>query len=136
MSGYESTCLAPQCGSRLAGRQRRFCSELCSTRYRRSLTREPLAARSCALCGDLFDPKRRTQTICTYDEADLPCQELQNDLEDMRVGARFVADKQRAEQVCENPSCGKPIPYSGRGRPSKFCAPRCRTAAYRAAKAA
>ncbi len=37
-----------------------------------------------------------------------------------------------AEAECAH--CRKPIPYSGRGRPPKYCDPTCRTASYRAAK--
>ncbi|MFZ4240731.1 XF1762 family protein [Streptomyces murinus] len=37
----------------------------------------------------------------------------------------------RNEIRCPAPSCGKPVPQAGRGRPARYCSPACRLRAYR-----
>ncbi len=44
-----------------------------------------------------------------------------------------IAETALEGQRCEGPECGKPIEYSGVGRPARYCGKRCRDrAAYRA----
>lgn len=124
MTHYETHCANPACGEPLSGRQRRTCSHRCRQAVYRGAQSRPLG--TCKLCHQPFKQEGRgTRTVCPYEDADQYCQQLQDDQEDAQ--ARRTADLAEAE--CEH--CQKPIPYAGRGRPKRFCAPRCRTAFYR-----
>ncbi|WP_330478693.1 hypothetical protein OG301_26815 [Streptomyces platensis] len=120
---FEPDCL--HCGTPLEGRQRRTCSARC----RKAIQRQAPALRVCRLCGQPFQPTGRGRvTLCPYDDADDFCQGLQDDQEDLQA-ARLAA---REEGQCEGPGCSSPLTYGGRGRPSRFCSPACKTRAYRA----
>lgn len=117
MTQYETHCVV--CGDPLEGRQRRTCSSRC----RKAAQRPAPGLRTCKLCQQPFQsagPGRRT--TCPYDDADDFCQQLQDDQEDAQATRLFALE----EAVCQGPDCGEPIPYSGRGRPRRFCSVRCR----------
>lgn len=122
MTFYETDCVV--CGKPLEGRQRRTCSPRC----RKAAQRPAPPLRTCKLCGQPFQPVGPgRRTVCPYDDADEYCQELQDALEDDQAAAQAA----RLEAVCEGPDCGVPVPYSGRGRPRRYCSVRCRNRAYR-----
>lgn len=152
---FDGTCLAPGCNNEVPqptprkrktlraaetepgndGRttrdQRRTCSPRCRVALSRARREKPRELIVCRLCGEPFMPRGRGRwAVCPYEDADAYCQQLQDDAED--AGAMQMAA--RAERTCEH--CDKPVPYSGRGRPPRFCAPRCRTAHYRSQKEA
>jgi endogenous inhibitor of DNA gyrase (YacG/DUF329 family) len=122
MPDFEDDCLG--CGEPLSGRQRRYCSPTCRKRYQRSKT--PKLLRTCARCGQPFSEYAGRQKFCGPEDRDYYCDDLLSEEDDDR-SARMAA---LAEAECEH--CQTPVPYSGRGRPKRFCAPRCRTAFYRA----
>jgi len=117
---FETHCV--ECGTPLKGRQVRTCSTRCRVAdYRRSRRQGP-KLRTCRLCGQPFTPTSRgRQSVCPYDDADDYCQGLQDDEEDLQAMRRAALE----ERVCEGPDCDQPIPYSGRGRPRRFCSRRC-----------
>ncbi|QKV92938.1 hypothetical protein HUT19_15210 [Streptomyces sp. NA02950] len=149
---FDGTCQAPGCTSEIPqpeGRprrrtysgekspgtdartnrdQRRTCSAKCRTALSRSRREKPRSLATCRLCGQPFLQRGRgRRTTCPYDDADSFCQELQDDAEDAE--SRLKAT--RVEAICQGPDCEEPVPYSGRGRPSKFHSAACRTRSYR-----
>ncbi|GAA3804463.1 hypothetical protein GCM10022206_49190 [Streptomyces chiangmaiensis] len=152
---FDGTCLAPGCDNlvpeptprkrtrtyanesepdfdmRTKRDQRRTCSNACRTALSRARREKARPLVTCQLCGQPFMPRGRGRwTVCPYEDADNFCRERQDDRED----AQSMRTAALAEAECEH--CQTPIPYSGRGRPKRFCAPRCRTAFYRATKGA
>lgn len=122
MPAYEDDCLG--CGGPLTGRQRRYCGPTCRKRHQRSKTPKPL--RICARCGQPFGKYTGRQNTCGPEDIDAYCESLRDDQDD----ADAIRLASLAEAECAH--CHRPVPYSGRGRPKRFCAPRCRTAFYRA----
>ena len=119
---YETHCA--HCGDALTGRQRRTCSARC----RKAIQRKPPELRTCRLCSQPFKPSGPgRRSVCPYEDADDFCRGLQDDAED----AQAARTAMRAEAHCEAPGCGKPLAYSGRGRPPRFCGPACKTRSYR-----
>lgn len=149
---FDGTCLAPGCtnlvpqptprkrksGQGNDGRttrdQRRTCSPKCRVALSRARREKPRPLVTCKLCGQPFMPRGRGRwTTCPYNDADDLCRGLQDDAEqDDAEDEGAMRTAALAERTCEH--CDKPIPYSGRGRPPRFCAPRCRTAHYRSPK--
>jgi hypothetical protein len=119
---FEPTCL--HCGKALEGRQRRTCSPRC----RKAIQRPTRPLRTCKLCAQPFQPTGPGQpTVCPYDDADDYCQNLQDAQEDDQA-ARVAA---RELQECQGPGCALPVPYTGRGRPPRYCSRSCRDRDYR-----
>ena len=103
---------------------RKYCSARCRQadyRYARA-TLIP-----CELCGREFRPLRGRQSVCDYnDQAVTSCRSLQDEL----AQREREAQDERWDSTCAH--CGEHAGWSGAGRPRRFCAPRCRTAFYRA----
>ncbi len=123
------------CGNSVPGERARFCSAACRSAAWRDETRAtPRARVTCTLCGMQFLPRYGNQKICDYNsgQADDDCKALQDELmytiEDMQ--------EERMRATCEREGCDEPVYRPGRGRPKRFCSPRCRTAHYRAEKRA
>lgn len=126
-----STCEGPHCDTWLTGRQSRFCSAACKMRVRRRENGTLPAEKDCVLCGAPFRPLRGKQVFCDYTgQADASCSEMQN----IRAGLKRDLEDDRSDKMCEH--CGEWARWDGVGRPRRFCAPRCKTAHYRAAKRA
>jgi hypothetical protein len=110
---------------------RRYCSDKC--RYQAWKEEQPRPAeKSCRLCGKPFRPLRGNQSYCDLDEqADEACAKIQ----DARAKAALEARNDREDDLfCAH--CEEWMEWSGRGRVPRFCAPRCRTAFYRAQRKA
>ncbi len=120
-----------ECGQRLTGYQERYCSARCrQAAFRRA--KQPVRSRLklCPLCGEMFVVTSSRKKFCDYyDEAEQDCQAAQDDLYE----AAEIAPIVRMEADCAR--CSRPVNWSGRGRPKRFCSPRCKQADYRARKA-
>jgi endogenous inhibitor of DNA gyrase (YacG/DUF329 family) len=105
---------------------RKYCGPACrQADYRRS--RATLI--TCELCGREFLPLRGRQKVCDYsDQAVTSCRSLQDEL----AQRRSEAEDAHWDAMCAH--CGDSTGWNGVGRPRRFCAPRCRTAFYRAEK--
>lgn len=122
-------CEAPQCDEWLTGRQKRFCSDGCKMRAHRAAATDKPAERVCVLCGATFRPLRGKQTYCDFqNDADETCAAMQS----ARQAQARALDDMRWDKGCEH--CGENTGWNGRGRPRRFCSPRCKTAFYRAAR--
>ncbi|MFK0282576.1 hypothetical protein ACIQVL_19210 [Streptomyces sp. NPDC090499] len=55
---------------------------------------------------------------------------LQDDLDDERAEVQY----ERESATCEREGCDVSTYRPGRGRPKRFCSPRCKTSHYRAVK--
>ncbi|WP_262700558.1 MULTISPECIES: hypothetical protein [Streptomyces] len=131
MTTYETHCGG--CDAPLTGRQRQWCSDACRLRQ----YAKPLALRDCRLCGQPFQPINSRQRVCRFEVDNSwgdACFEAQNAEFNRQDDVVLYWREVRDSAVCEGPTCTAEIPYSGRGRPKRFCSARCRVAANRAAK--
>jgi hypothetical protein len=127
-------CARQGCTEPPEGRSR-FCSAACRAAAWRDRYREkPREERDCELCGMPFFPRRGNQRVCDYNsgQADANCKALQDDL----IEQWEDEQDERQRTVCEREGCETPTYRPGRGRPKRFCSPRCKTAHYRATKRA
>ena len=53
------------CGKDLVGKQERYCSTLCYSKYSSDKKKKPIIEKECNWCGNPFTPKRITQKFCT-----------------------------------------------------------------------
>lgn len=132
---FETHCI--ECGTPLKGRQVRTCSTRCRVAdYRRSRRQGP-KLRTCRLCGQPFTPVNSRQRMCRFGIDNMPgdpCYEAQDAADEHEEFVVQAWREVRDSLLCEGPDCTAHIPYSGRGRPKRFCSARCRVAASRAAK--
>jgi hypothetical protein len=122
-----------RCGETLYGGRAKFCGAACrSAAWRDSQRDTPRPRVTCALCGMKFLARYGNQRICDYNsgQADGDCKALQDDLMEQLEEAAEV----REEATCEREGCEVSTYRPGRGRPKRFCSPRCKTAHYRAEK--
>ncbi|WP_457031137.1 hypothetical protein [Kitasatospora sp. P5_F3] len=119
------------CGRTLIGRQERYCSATCrQTAFRNSKQPRRWQLKPCPLCGEHFEATSTRKKYCDYyDEAERDCQTAQDDLEE----AAELAGLARTEAECAH--CSGPAGWTGRGRPRRFCSPRCKQADYRVRRA-
>ncbi|WP_189746110.1 hypothetical protein [Streptomyces tendae] len=76
----------------------------------------------------------KTKSVCDINDRNGDaCTDAQADIRLSVENAHADAEELRECAECE--LCGKDIAYSGKGRPRRFCAPRCKTAFYRAQRA-
>lgn len=126
------TCDRGGCHNLVPRAGQKFCSAACRAAGWRE-AQSPTTYRSCELCGDQFPVRYRNQRICDYNtQAHDDCALLQEELEEAREELEF----ERRRAVCEREGCVTPVYRPGRGRPKRFCSPRCKTAFYRAARKA
>lgn len=131
MPTYETNCAG--CDAPLTGRQRRWCSDACRLRQ----YAKPLPLRTCRACGQPFQPVNARQRLCRYgvdNERGDVCFDAQEAQEEHMDDTVNYWREVRDSECCQGPTCTAPIPYSGKGRPKRFCSARCRVAANRAAK--
>lgn len=110
-----------------------FCSPRCrAAAWREGKRATPREELDCELCGMPFLPRYGNQRICDYNsgQADADCKELQEELDDTRQDELY----ELKQSTCDRDGCEVPTYRPGRGRPKRFCSPRCRTAHYRAEK--
>jgi hypothetical protein len=124
-------CERAGCTKRLHENQKRFCSDSCRVADWRDGKRER-QSRTCTLCGDPFAVRYRNQRVCDYNSAQASddCLSMQDELMELREELQ----EQRESATCERESCEESTYRPGRGRPKRFCSPRCKTAHYRAEK--
>ncbi|MFC8566269.1 hypothetical protein ACFUIW_10970 [Streptomyces sp. NPDC057245] len=135
------TIQCARCGGRLGDNQERYCSAACRASAwrverwedeRRNLGLP--AYSSCTLCGERIASTSKNKTTCDENDRNEACVDAQGGARLDALNARDEAEELRDCAECER--CGADIAYSGKGRPRRFCAPRCRTAFYRAERAA
>lgn len=114
------------CGQRLTGMQEHYCSARCRQAEYRAGKKGRAKLAPCPLCGEGFVVTNSRKKYCDYfDEAETDCQTAQDDLEE---GAWLAAEERKTAECAH---CGEPAGWSGRGRPKRFCTPRCKQADYR-----
>lgn len=128
--GSANTPKCEECDEWLTGRQTRFCSNKCKMRAHRRAKGSRPAEKVCRLCGATFRPLRGKQTYCDFqNDASETCAQMQNDMAKRRLDEQ----DDREDRMCEH--CGEWAgDEGGRGRPRRFCSPRCKTAHYRTEK--
>ncbi|MFE1872612.1 hypothetical protein ACFW9N_17150 [Streptomyces sp. NPDC059496] len=119
-----------RCGEYLTGRQERYCSPACrQAAHRARQPRELPPMKNCPLCGELFEVWHPRKRFCDYkDEAGYDCVNAQEDLLEV---AEFALEDRRAARCAH---CGESAGWTGKGRPRRFCSPRCKQADYRKRK--
>lgn len=135
------TIQCARCGGRLGENQERYCSAACrASAWRIAQWEEerknlglPLHT-SCALCGERINVTSKSKTSCDENDRNDDCVDAQASVRLDEINARDEAEELREYAECEH--CGADIGYGGKGRPRRFCTPRCRTAFYRAERAA
>ncbi|MFZ4203354.1 hypothetical protein ACWDLL_09430 [Streptomyces griseoincarnatus] len=76
----------------------------------------------------------KTKSVCDINDRNGDaCTDTQAGIRLEAQNAQDEAEEMRECAECE--LCGKAIEYGGKGRPRRFCAPRCKTAFYRAQRA-
>lgn len=127
-----SECERYGCSNEPLGKSR-FCSPACRAADWRDSKRATLRQEvDCELCGTPFFPRYGNQRVCDYNsrQAGADCRSLQDDL----MEAQEETQEERMSAVCEREGCEVLVYRPGRGRPKRFCSPRCKTAHYRSEK--
>ncbi|MFC7883650.1 hypothetical protein ACFUVV_17500 [Streptomyces sp. NPDC057376] len=134
------TTQCARCGGRLGENQERYCSAACRASAWRiarwETERQTLglpAFGTCKLCGERIAMTSKTKSTCDENDRNDDCVDAQAGARLDAMNARDEAEEMRECAECE--LCGKDIARSGPGRPRRFCAPRCKTAFYRAQRA-
>jgi len=128
MATYETNCAG--CDKPLTGRQRQWCSDACRLRQ----YNKPAPIRTCRICGQPFQPVNARQRVCRFGVDNMPgdpCYEAQDAADEHEEFVVQAWREVRDSLLCEGPDCTAEIPYAGRGRPKRYCSPRCRVAARR-----